>query len=336
MGGKRESNFDIINGWGNTMWDNEEKSSDGDVGLPKCKSENGTDGTSAKQVAANRRNAMRSTGPRTPRGKEISKFNATKHGLRAAEIVIPGQEDPLEFEALLQELCDEWMPNGRTEISLVEEIALDQWRLRRAHRAELGEIRNGIMAAVTRHPLEEVYQKDPLVSIPGFLRKSSIGIGDLKSTVQVAMRELNAEGTISRKTCDMLDQMFGKNGDNPAPMLRIWFLGETPDWPPKYALRNGIEPDKKVAARAHLEICLVDLERLQRKLRQQESRGREIELQRLCIPNGPQLERLQRYETSIKRGMYRAMDQLERLQRRRRGEPPPPTVNVNVSSDDDD
>jgi hypothetical protein len=52
-----------------------------------------------------------------------------------------------------------------------------------------------------------------------------------------------------------------------------------------------------------------------------------------AIPSGPGFERLQRYETSIKRDMYRAIDRLELLQRRRKGEPPPPTVNVNVSSD---
>jgi len=53
------------------------------------------------------------------------------------------------------------------------------------------------------------------------------------------------------------------------------------------------------------------------------------------FPQRP-FERFQRYETSIKREMYHAIDQLERQQRRRRGQPPPPTVNVNVSSDDDD
>ncbi len=146
------------------MRDNGEKSSDGDFGLPKQKEESRADGTSAKQVAANRRNAMRSTGPRTPKGKEVSKFNAIKHGLRASEIVIPGLEDPQEFEALLQELCDEWMPNGRTEISLVEEIALEQWRLRRAHRAELGEIRQGIVDATARDPAEDIAKKFALSS----------------------------------------------------------------------------------------------------------------------------------------------------------------------------
>ena len=103
---------------------NGEISSDGD--LARENGRNDDHRTSPKQVAANRRNAMRSTGPRTTEGKLASKFNATKHGLRASEIVIPGQEDPLEFEALLQELWDDWTPEGRTEISLVTEIAIAQ------------------------------------------------------------------------------------------------------------------------------------------------------------------------------------------------------------------
>ena len=78
------------------------------------------------------------------------------------------------------------------------------------------------------------------------------------------------------------------------------------------------------------------LERLGRKVRRQEKLEREIELQRLSVPKSSSLELIQRYETGIKRDMYRAMDQLERLQRRRRGEPPPPTLNVNVSSGNSD
>ena len=92
-------------------------------------------------------------------------------------------------------------------------------------------------------------------------------------------------------------------------------------------LPEGIKPDKKAAAREHLDICWRDVDRLGRKIRQREKLAREIGLQRLSIPSGPELERFQRYETSIKRDMYRAMDQLERLQRRRSGEPPPSTAN---------
>ncbi len=316
-----------------------EKPSDGDLSLPgRENGENDADGTSPKQVAANRRNAMRSTGPRTPKGKEVSKFNATKHGLRASEIVIPGQQDPLEFEALLQELWEDWMPEGRTEISLVTEIAIAQWRLRRAHRAELGEIRNGIVDATARDPAEEIADKNPFTPLPEVLKKSAKGIGHLKFAVELAMGELERKGTVSRETCDTLDKVFGGEADNPARMLRVWFLDEMSDTLRKSIednpLPEGIKPDKKAAAREHLEMCWKDLECLKRRVRQREKLAREIGLQRLSIPNGPELERIQRYETSIKRDLHRTIDLLERLQRRRRGEPAAQTVNVNLSRDD--
>ena len=56
--------------------------------------------TSARQIEANRRNALHSTGPTTPKGKQVSRLNALKYGLRAKELIIPGQEDPAEFEAI--------------------------------------------------------------------------------------------------------------------------------------------------------------------------------------------------------------------------------------------
>ena len=315
------------------MRGNGKKSSDGE--LAREDGQNDAQRTSPKQVAANRRNAMWSTGPRTTEGKLASKFNATKHGLRANEIVIPGQENPLEFDALLQELCDEWMPQGRTEISLVTEIAIAQWRLGRAHRAELGEIRKGILDATARDPTEEMAFNNPLTPLPKVLKMSAKGIRHLQFVVEEAMTELESKGTISRETCDALDKVFGEKADNPALWLRLWFLGEGPDWLPKpiedIPLPEGIEPDKKASAREQLEMCCKELERLRRKVSQREKLAGQIELQRLSIPHGSELETIQRYETSIQRGMYRAIDQLERLQRRRSGEPPPPTVNVNVS-----
>jgi hypothetical protein len=56
-------------------------------------------------------------------------------------VIIPGQEDPAELEAISRELCEDWESYGHTEVQLVEQIGLAEWRLRRVRRAELGEIR---------------------------------------------------------------------------------------------------------------------------------------------------------------------------------------------------
>ena len=54
--------------------------------------------TSYRQVEANRRNALRSTGPRTEDGKLQSRRNAVRHGL-TAETVIGSLEDAEDYGA---------------------------------------------------------------------------------------------------------------------------------------------------------------------------------------------------------------------------------------------
>jgi hypothetical protein len=66
---------------------------------------------SAKQIAANRRNAKLSTGPTTADGKDRSRQNALKHGLCAMVLDVPG-EDPTVFNTRLQDWNDELNPKG--------------------------------------------------------------------------------------------------------------------------------------------------------------------------------------------------------------------------------
>ena len=92
---------------------------------------------SKRQLEANRRNARKSTGPRTTEGKKSSKLKALKHGITAEQVCIP-DEDPEVFEDLRQQLVDWHQPEGPEECHLVERIALLQWKLRRIPRAEAG------------------------------------------------------------------------------------------------------------------------------------------------------------------------------------------------------
>jgi len=87
------------------------------------------------QIEANQANAQKSTGPRTPEGKAIVAQNAVKHGLRAQEVVIKG-EDPQEFELYRQGMLGELAPAGHTESALAERIVGLSWRLRRAERLQ--------------------------------------------------------------------------------------------------------------------------------------------------------------------------------------------------------
>ena len=96
------------------------------------------------QIAANRRNAQRSTGPKTPEGKARSAQNALKHGIRAQAIISSQiellNEDAQEFADLVQSLVDDLQPKGAVEEMCVETIAISLWRLRRIVYAELGHI----------------------------------------------------------------------------------------------------------------------------------------------------------------------------------------------------
>jgi hypothetical protein len=87
------------------------------------------------QISANRRNARKSTGPRTTEGKEKASQNALRHGLRARQAVIPG-EDPGEFEAYRKQMLAELAPAGAVESMLAERVVHLSWRLRRAERVQ--------------------------------------------------------------------------------------------------------------------------------------------------------------------------------------------------------
>ena len=84
----------------------------------------------AKQLDANRRNAQKSTGPRTDLGKETSSRNALTHGLTAVHPFFEG-EDPAQFDELRSSLEDQVQPVTALERLLVNRMAATAWRLGR-------------------------------------------------------------------------------------------------------------------------------------------------------------------------------------------------------------
>lgn len=83
-----------------------------------------------RQIEANRKNAQRSTGPRSAEGKSRVGSNALKHGLTAKQVVLP-HEDPKEFETFASELWDAIAPVGALEGFQAERFVIYAWRTRR-------------------------------------------------------------------------------------------------------------------------------------------------------------------------------------------------------------
>ena len=107
-----------------------------------------------QHTKSNRRNAQRSTGPRTPEGKAVSSRNALTHGLAANRTVLPG-ENPREFQTLLSNLVKEFRPATELQRSLVRQLADAEWRLRRIPDFETGLLARRLGRAhrwVEKHP----------------------------------------------------------------------------------------------------------------------------------------------------------------------------------------
>src|SRR5258708_25932794 len=87
--------------------------------------------TSFRQIEANRRNAIRSTGPNTEEGKSRSRQNAIRHGL-CAETVIENIEDVEDYRAFEAAVTADYDVRTAVERELVLRLASLLWRLRRA------------------------------------------------------------------------------------------------------------------------------------------------------------------------------------------------------------
>src|SRR5450830_96941 len=87
--------------------------------------------SSLKQIEANRRNALKSTGPTTPEGKERSRCNAVRHGL-TAETVIAALENWEDYQTFEAAVISDYDAESAVERELVLRLASVLWRLRRA------------------------------------------------------------------------------------------------------------------------------------------------------------------------------------------------------------
>jgi hypothetical protein len=287
--------------------------------------------------------AKKSGGPRTKQGKEKSRRNAVKHGIFAKVVLLSG-EPTAQFDNLLKGIRNDLQPQGTLEEVLVEKLAALMWRYRRMLVAERAEIKierehNSRDAARRRldHEKALAIELSKEISSRGLFgelgnwdsQRSGI---ELLKTLQmlIALRGFSPETdfTILKKVfgctsvfeiSDKYIQLKGPEGSN------ISFKPTEPD-PSKLSEKERrvkfINLLQEIIQRAECRVELTEGHWMARL---------KMELVSAGVPEAPRLDRILRYSASLERDFDRTLNQLERLQRMRRGQPATPTLNVNIS-----
>jgi hypothetical protein len=276
---------------------------------------------SERKLKANRENAKRSTGPRTSLGKAYSRRNAVKHVLfvRPSTDFEAQSEDAHEYENLLNGLWRQHRPVGRAEEIEVERVALCCWRLKRAWRYE-----NAVNLAARRDFVRaELAEQEPyckerdkeeaavilqLQSAKKELEEGGVEISqELKQRTCALMPGLEALwSALEKRAQERLEKPdLSKRALELSPDMRSWVLS-------MFTVTNGIAFVQALGRRRWTNVV-------------------EAAVGRHAIPNGNALDQILRYEAAIDRQLGRALDRLERLQRRRQGEMIPPPVSVRLT-----
>lgn len=132
-----------------------------------------------EQIAANRKNAKKSTGPKSIPGKAKTKLNGLKHGLRAHQVVLP-TEDPAAFQAHLDAWFDDWQPPTMARAQLVEDAAVAAWRKKRCVRVESQRLSQRVNETLARWHAKEQEAID--ASVADLVKQPAQALRTLRST----------------------------------------------------------------------------------------------------------------------------------------------------------
>src|ERR671917_2068696 len=99
-------------------------------------------------------------GPKTQAGKEVARWNATRHGIRSPAPVIPGLEKAQDWEEHRDGVLKSLSPEGQLELVLAERVALLSWRLHRVTRYERETI--ALSQEKVEDDLDEIQSLNPL------------------------------------------------------------------------------------------------------------------------------------------------------------------------------
>jgi len=288
-----------------------------------------------KQIEANKKNALMSTGAVTYTGKAIVSQNAVKHGVFARDLIISsgdGREDEEEYRQLLNNLIQSLNPSGQMEHLLVEKIAVDFWRLRRVLRFETGSIRKYLDMVIY-----DYYNKED-----GIGNKKIKTNNELEEEIKEQQESLdwnNAYVKVLKKggvsfdkptwenevlESDIVDDLYDVIRVNKYSILQgdeftKFEEGDLEHDQLRSILKRAEYTDKDIA-----DILIIEYEKQNEgykktihDLEQKKQKNRiaeEVNIKICSLPSGDNAEKVMRYERSIQKSIFQNLAILKKLQ----------------------
>ncbi len=311
-----------------------------------------------KRTAANRQNALKSTGPQTTAGKLAITGNGIAHGIYAVAPVVAGVESLRDWNLYRMEMLASLAPLGMLEITLAERIILQGWRLRRVARYETEHLRSEQQAAkeaVGKTLLHDRHNYDEDSDAAAEVRNASWRLKWLERCMRCA--RLLADGSddaqVDMKDAkDLLsyvetraneedeeDEEDEEELDSPAPAVENGQHLKDPERWTVGLLRQRVRPlAEKLSTRGD------PLGSLAKKINEEDCEAlkavkrakRRLDVYRVehLLPDEPELEKVMRYESHLSRLFHRDLHELQRLQAMRLGQAvaPPVAIDVDVAS----
>jgi hypothetical protein len=291
-----------------------------------------------KQLAANRRNALKSTGPRSAKGRARSSKNSIKHGVLTATPILPGIECQEAWEEHRDGVIESIAPVGYLEKLLTVQLASISWRLARVVRYE-AEVASAAVATAE----------------PNLEDQAEIGSGKPADPEDARLEGEQASIIIEalKRLPSMTDlEKLGKR----LAVAILWVLSEAlvhdrerisiPGIPDVGLLRRAIQSyaaADRITPEQLRNRCIASLHE---KRDEAETRGRELvekgRLWKLLLERENRsrmllepavLGTVTRYESNLERSFFRTLHEIQRLQAARSGAlvSPPAALDVDLT-----
>jgi hypothetical protein len=276
-------------------------------------------------------------GPKTEAGKEVARWNATRHGIRSPAPVVPGLEKAEDWEAHRDGVLKSLSPEGHLELVLAERVALLSWRLHRVTRFERETI------ALSQEKVEEDLMKrqrfDPSIPVAMHPQDVRMDHEEAKKTQRLLKKlfTLPADKRLSTDEAAHVLSAVWNRVDEEAGLEELEIPGipealDHPDLLFEYdvpwtvsLVREGISVIAQAAGEDLEELLESATEGARLEVRRTKSEAERVERdlrdmsRERLLPDEMTLQKIARYEAHLSRGLYQAMHELEALQTKRSG-----------------